>query len=189
MDRIEQAFSDHLQTMNATREKLIPRIEQAASLMIEAYRRDGKVVLLGNGGSATDALHVEGELLGRFKKERKGLPAIALAGGIAALTAIANDYGYDAAFARMTAAQVRPGDVLIAISTSGNSGNIVEAVRAAKEGGASVIGFTGEGGGALAGLSDVLINVPSSDTPRIQEAHITVCHILCDLVEDAIFPD
>lgn len=189
MDRIEQAFSDHLDTLNTTREKLTPVIERAAALMIETYRQGGKVVLLGNGGSATDALHVEGELLGRFKKERMGLPAIALAGGIAALTAIANDYSYDTAFARMTAAHIRPGDVLVALSTSGNSTNIVEAAKVAKECGASVIGFTGEGGGALAGLTDALISVPSNDTPRIQEAHITICHILCDMVEHAIFPD
>jgi D-sedoheptulose 7-phosphate isomerase len=189
MEAIRKAFLEHIEIAKATLDTLCPRIEQAGALMIKSFQAGGKAVLFGNGGSSTDALHVEGELLGRFRKDRRGLPAVALGGGIAAITAIANDYSFEQVFARLARAHIKPGDVVLALSTSGNSPNIVEAAKAARDLGASLIGFTGRDGGKLKDLVDILIDIPSEDTARIQEAHITVCHILCDLVEQAMFPD
>jgi D-sedoheptulose 7-phosphate isomerase len=189
MEMIRKAFLEHIEVAQATLDGLCPSIEQAGALMIKAFKSGGKAVLFGNGGSATDALHVEGELLGRFRKDRPGLPAVALGGGISALTAIANDYSYDRVFARLAEAQIKPGDVVLAFSTSGNSPNVVEAARIARDLGAALIGFTGQDGGKLRGLVDIVIDIPSEDTARIQEAHITICHILCDMVEQAMFPD
>ncbi len=163
-------------------------MEAAAELLISAYRQGGKALLFGNGGSMTDALHLEGELVGRFGYDRPGLPAVALGGGAAGLTAIANDYGYDELFARLLAAQARPGDVAVGFSTSGNSANVVRAFRRARELKLPCIAFTGAGGGQCKELADVLLAVPSQHTPRIQELHILAGHTLCDLVERAMFP-
>ncbi len=162
-------------------------VEAAARLLIASYRAGGKAVLFGNGGSMTDALHVEGELVGRFAFDRPGLPAVALAGS-SALTAIANDYSYQDVFLRMLAAHARPGDVAIGFSTSGNSENVVRALSRARELGCRTIAFTGEAGGRCAPLADVCIAVPSRHTPRVQEMHILAAHTLCELVEVAMFP-
>ena len=170
-------------------ETLADPLKRAGDMIATTFRKAGKVLLLGNGGSATDALHVEGELLGRYRLDRKGLPALALGGGIASLTAVANDYGYDAAMARFAQAHLKPGDVVLAYSTSGESDNVIEAARSATRAGAKVIAFTGEHGGRLASHCDLLLNVPSRDTPRIQEMHGLMGHILCDLVERAIFAE
>ena len=161
------------------------QIERMVELIVAAYRSGGKVVLFGNGGSAADAQHIAGELMGRFKLERKPLPAIALTANTSILTALANDYGYDTVFSRQVEAMVNAGDVAIGISTSGNSPNVIKALKAAKAKGAVTIGLTG-GGGRLAGAADLTVAVPSKSTPRIQEAHITIGHIVCELVESEL---
>jgi D-sedoheptulose 7-phosphate isomerase len=166
---------------------LLQRIEDAATVITKAYRNGKKVLLCGNGGSAADAQHIAAEFSGRFYFDRAPLPAEALHTNTSFLTAVANDYSYDSVYARMIDATGNEGDILIAISTSGNSGNIIKAMESAKNKGMFVIGFTGESGGKMKNMCDFLLNVPSSDTPRIQEAHITVAHIICELVENELF--
>lgn len=162
-------------------------IEKIADVLVKAYRRGNKMVLFGNGGSAADAQHLATELLGGFTNHsRKSLPALALTTDTSALTAIGNDYNFDDVFARQVQAMVNPGDVVIAISTSGNSKNVLRGIAMARTRKASVIGFTGATGGKLKPECDVCLCVPSSDTPRIQEAHITVGHIVCAIVEQAV---
>ncbi len=163
------------------------KIVDAAHLLVETFRAGAKVLFCGNGGSAADAQHIAAELSGRFYADRPPLYAEALHVNSSYVTAVANDYGYDMVFARMVEAAGRPGDVLVAISTSGNSGNILKAVEMARSKGMKVIGLTGESGGKMKPLCDLLLNVPSSDTPRIQEAHILVGHIVCELVEGQLF--
>lgn len=167
---------------------LLERIGQAAGLWTECYRRDGKILFCGNGGSAADAQHLAAELSGRFYTDRPPLYAEALHVNSSYVTAVANDYHYDLVFARMVQAAGRPGDVLVAFSTSGNSGNVIKAIEQARQQGMSVVGFTGASGGKMRDLCDVLLNVPSTDTPRIQESHIMIGHIVCEMVEKAIFP-
>lgn len=164
-------------------------IADAAQLLIACYQRGGKLIAAGNGGSAADAQHIAAELVGRFKKERRALPALALTANTSILTALGNDYGYDVIFSRQVEAYGAKGDVLLAISTSGNSPNIIAAVTRAKTMGIRTIAFTGRGGGALKGLTECAIVVPSQDTQRIQEAHITIGHILCDIVEQELFSE
>jgi len=153
---------------------------------VEAFREGKKVLLFGNGGSATDAAHIAAEFVGRYKRERKPLPAIALATDIAAITCIANDYGYEELFARQVRAHGQKGDVAIAISTSGNSPNVLRAAAAARELGLITVAWTGGTGGRLAGLVDYPFIVPSTVTARIQESHITLGHVLCELIEDRV---
>jgi D-sedoheptulose 7-phosphate isomerase len=184
---VAQAFDGHRRVFEASAAGLPAAVEAAARVLIDAYRAGGKAILFGNGGSMTDALHVEGELVGRFAFDRPGLPAVALAGS-SALTAIANDYSYQDVFARMLAAHARPGDVAIGFSTSGNSENVVRALERAREAGCRTIAFTGEGGGRCRPLADVCLAVPSRHTPRVQELHILAAHTLCELVEVALFP-
>ncbi len=162
------------------------RIAQVADLMIEAVRSGGKVLLFGNGGSATDAAHVAAEFVGRYDRDRVPLPAVSLAADMAALTCIANDYGYADAFARQVDALGRPGDLAIAISTSGNSPNVLKGVDAARQKGLITVGWTGKDGGKLASLVDHPFIVPSNVTARIQECHITLGHVLCEMVEEKI---
>ncbi len=162
------------------------RILQVATLMVTAFREGRKVLLFGNGGSATDAAHLAAEFVGRYKRERAPLPAIALATDIAAITCIANDYGYDELFARQIRAHGQKGDVAIAISTSGNSPNVLKGVKAAKAGGLITVGWTGGTGGKLAGLVNHPFVVPSTVTARIQESHITLGHVLCELIEEQL---
>lgn len=165
----------------------LEKVEQAARLLTGAFRQGGKVLFCGNGGSAADAQHIAAELSGRFYTDRPPLYAEALHVNTSYLTAVANDYGYEHVFARMVEAAGRPGDVLAAISTSGNSESIVRAIEKARTIGMTVIGLTGAGGGRMAGLCDVLLDVPSGDTPRIQESHILLGHILCEIVEKEMF--
>jgi D-sedoheptulose 7-phosphate isomerase len=160
------------------------RIVQVAKLLGSAFREGRKVLLFGNGGSATDAAHIAAEFVGRYKRERAPLPAIALATDIAAITCIANDYGYDELFARQVRAHGQKGDIAIAISTSGNSPNVLRGVAAARDGGLVTVAWTGGSGGKLAGLVDYPFVVPSTVTARIQESHITLGHVLCELVEE-----
>jgi D-sedoheptulose 7-phosphate isomerase len=158
-------------------------IARAGRLVAQTFDRAGKVVLFGNGGSAADAQHIAAEWVGRYVRERLPLPAVALTSNSSELTAIANDYGFDQVFVRGVAAHGRPGDLALALSTSGNSPNVLAAVEAARERGLATIGLTGKGGGQLAGLVDLAIRVPSDETPRIQESHITICHAICEVVD------
>lgn len=160
---------------------------QAAQAMTTTFREGGKVLFCGNGGSAADAQHIAAELSGRFYRDRPPLYAEALHVNSSFVTAVANDYGYEDVFARMVEAAGRPGDILVAFSTSGNSPNILKAIRMGREKGMAIIGFTGATGGKMADLCDILLNVPSTDTPRIQESHILIGHILCQIVEQQIF--
>jgi D-sedoheptulose 7-phosphate isomerase len=162
-------------------------IVQIADTIINAYRKNGKVVLFGNGGSAADAQHIAAELVGKFKMIRDPLFALALSTNTSILTACANDYGYDNVFFKQVQAVVEKGDVVIGISTSGTSPNVVKAIKEAKKIGATTVGFTGEGKTGLGALVDIWLSVPSKDTPRIQESHITAGHIICFLVENALF--
>ncbi len=155
--------------------------------IVKCYQNEGKLLLCGNGGSAADAQHISAEFSGRFKIDRKPLFAEALHVNTSYLTAVANDYSFDVVYSRLVEAFGKSGDVLIAISTSGNSTNIINAVKKAKEKNIYTIGFTGEAGGEMANICDTLINVPSKNTPHIQEAHITVGHIICDIVEKELF--
>jgi D-sedoheptulose 7-phosphate isomerase len=182
------ALDEHLKLMAWVREHLPEPIEAAARLLIDTLEGGGKVLLFGNGGSAADAQHIAAELVGRFKQERRGLPAVALTTDTSALTAIANDYGYEHVFARQVEALAAPGDVVVALSTSGNSPNVVRAVEAAARIGCAAIALTGRDGGTLGKLAQVHLNVPHDDTARVQEAHITLGHILCDCVERAQGP-
>lgn len=164
-------------------------IEKIANALIYAYKNNNKVLLCGNGGSATDAQHIEGELVGRFLRERKGLPALALVSNSATMTSIGNDYGYDEIFRRQIEAFGENGDVLIAITTSGNSKNIITAAEYAKKSGIYIVAFTGRDGGKIKEIADISLIIPSDITARIQECHIMAGHIICELVEKAIFPD
>ena len=166
----------------------LKRIENAAELCIKSLQNEGKIHLCGNGGSAADAQHIAAELSGRFYYDRKPLNAEALHVNTSFLTAVANDYSYDAIYSRMIEASAKQGDILIAISTSGNSSNILKAIETAKEKNMLVIGMTGENGGKMLDKCDVLLNVPSSCTPRIQESHIMIGHIICEIIESTIFP-
>lgn len=168
-------------------EELIGTIVKAADTISEALKNNGRIYFCGNGGSAADAQHLAAEFSGRFYKDRKALPAEALHCNTSYLTAVANDYSYDVIYARLVEGITNKGDVLIGLSTSGNSANIVKAFEVAKNTGVITIGFTGQGGGVMKSLSDLLINVPSIDTPRIQESHILAGHIICQLVEETIF--
>jgi len=156
---------------------------------IAAFRGDKKMLLCGNGGSASDAQHIAAELSGRFYADRPPLYAEALHVNSSYMTAVANDYGYEATYARMVEAAGREGDVLIGISTSGNSPNVVKAMQKAKEIGMLTVGFTGKNGGKMKEICDIMICVPSDDTPRIQEAHILIGHIICQLIEQEMFPN
>ena len=162
------------------------QISQAIDLLVERLGAGNKVLVCGNGGSAADAMHICAELVGRFFKERRALPAIALSADSAILTAWSNDYGYEFVFSRQVEAHAKPGDVVWGISTSGNSKNVVAALKTARELGASTIALTGQGGGVMAEFADVLLAVPLSVTPRIQEVHSVTYHIICEAVEAAL---
>lgn len=166
---------------------LIAQIDTVVKVITTAFQNGNSVYFAGNGGSAADAQHLAAEFSGRFYKDRKALPSEALHCNTSYLTAVANDYSYEVIYARLIEGIAKPGDVLVGISTSGNSGNIVKAFEMAKTKQVVTIGFTGEKGGKMKEISDYLINVPSNDTPRIQESHILVGHIICELVESNIF--
>ena len=166
---------------------LIEKIQQASDMLISCYQQQHKTLLAGNGGSAADAQHIAAELVSRFYIDRPGLASIALTTDTSILTAISNDYSYARLFARQIEALGQPGDVFIAISTSGHSDNIIQGIHQAREQGLSIIGLTGQTGGAMAALCDLCLCVPSEDTPRIQECHIVIGHILCAMVEKTLF--
>lgn len=181
----ERAVDEHISAAIALK-TLLPVVEEVAAVITAALRRGKKILFCGNGGSAADAQHLAGELVGRFMRERPAYPALALTANSSSLTAIGNDYGLDSVFSRQVRAFGNSGDVLVAISTSGNSANVNEAARVAGEAGLHVIGLTGRDGGELRALCQQSIVIPVDSTPRIQEMHITVGHIVCGLVEDAL---
>jgi len=183
---IEQELKAHQATIEKTIECMIPQIEAAAKQVVETLQKGNKVLLCGNGGSAADAQHIAAELSGRYKSERRALAGIALTTDTSALTAIANDYGYDQVFARQVEALAREGDLLIGISTSGNSSNVCLALKHAKALGCHTLGFSGREGGAMEGLCDLNLIVPSDDTPRIQEMHMLIGHIVAQAVDHAM---
>lgn len=167
--------------------ELIARIAEATQKTIDCFTNGGKVLFCGNGGSAADAQHLSAEFSGRFYTDRNPLPSEALHCNSSYMTAVANDYGYDVVYSRIVKGMGRKGDILISLSTSGNSQNIINAMQMARELGMVNIALTGETGGKMKDLADILLNVPSKDTPRIQESHITIGHAICQLVEEGIF--
>ena len=185
--RIESHFRDSIAVKQSAL-SLVDAIEIAGTKLIASLKNNGKVLTCGNGGSAADAQHFSSELLGRFEAERSSLPAVALTTDTSTLTAVGNDYGYDQVFARQIAALGQPADVLLAISTSGNSANVINAISAAHQIGMTVVALTGRDGGKIAAMlksNDVEIRIPSDRTIRIQEVHLLVVHTLCDLIDDA----
>lgn len=182
---IRTSLFSHIKVIESL-EPLIPTIQKIAESMVACIRNGGRVYWAGNGGSAADCQHLAAELVGRFERERKALPSIALTTDTSVLTSIGNDYGYDRVFSRQVEALCTPNDVLVGISTSGNSVNILAAVRACKQTGTKSIGFAGRDGGSLATEADTCLIIPSENTARIQEAHILVGHIICDWIESAL---
>ncbi|MBE0639483.1 MAG: D-sedoheptulose 7-phosphate isomerase [Bacteroidales bacterium] len=184
--RIRQSIEVKQRLLND--QLLLGRVNDVAGLVVDTYRNNGKLLLCGNGGSAADAQHLAAEFTGRFYFDRPPLDAEALHVNTSYLTAVANDYSYDEVYARLVRAKGEKGDILIAISTSGNSPNILKAIEAANELGMITVGLTGESGGKMKSLCSHLLNVPSGDTPRIQEAQILLGHIICEIVESTLFP-
>ena len=181
---IERELESHINTVEAVVDGLKHFIYTAGVIATETLKTEHKILLCGNGGSAADAQHIAAELTGRYKCERKGLPAIALTTDTSALTAIGNDYGYEFVFSRQVEALASKGDLLIGISTSGNSQNVINALKKAKEIGCRTVGLSGKGGGKMSEYCDLNIVIPSDDTARIQEMHIMIGHILCQLIDN-----
>ncbi len=178
---IEQ-LDEHIEVMNLARE-LAPAVAQVGQQWVESLNKGGKILLMGNGGSAADAQHIAAELVGRYLCERKGLPSIALTTDTSILTAVGNDYGYDAVFSRQVQALAQPQDIVVGYSTSGNSRNVCAAIEEAKAIGCYTVALTGQSGGQLKNAVDTCLCVPSSSTPRIQEVHAFIGHMLCDIVD------
>ncbi len=190
-DAIRSQFAESIAVKQRAMEALVPAIARASAAMTDALRRGGKILACGNGGSAGDAQHFSAELLNRFERERPGLPAIALTTDSSTLTSIANDYAFEQVFSKQVLALGRPEDCLLAISTSGNSPNVLEAIRAAHDKRVTVVALTGRDGGRMAtalSAGDVEVRVPADRTARIQEVHLVVIHCLCDAIDSALFP-
>jgi D-sedoheptulose 7-phosphate isomerase len=185
LSAIETIWEEHLEVASALR-SLANEVDQVVGMVARSMAAGGVLLVCGNGGSAADAQHIAAELTGRFFRDRRALPAIALHGNTSSLTAIGNDYGYDEVFAREVEAHGRQGDVLFALSTSGNSRNVVRAIETARDKQMTVVGLTGEHGGKMRDLCDVCLCVPSRSTPRIQECHILIGHTICELVEQIL---
>lgn len=185
VDQLEQSIQ--VKQLLLSNKELLSQIEQASNVVTESYRNGFKTLLAGNGGSAADAQHIAGEFVSRFYFDRPGIPSIALSTDTSILTAIGNDYGYERLFSRQLEAHGVLGDIFIGISTSGNSENIVNALSVCKLKGIFSIGLTGAGGGKMDELCDICLKVPSTETPRIQECHILIGHIICCLVEENLF--
>jgi len=183
-DKITACFDEHIKVAQLSLAQLAGDIDNACTIITDCIKSGNKVLLFGNGGSAADAQHIAAEFTGRFVKERRGLPAIALTTDTSALTAISNDYGFDRVFERQVEALAKPGDVLLGLSTSGNSKNVLNALLQGKNMGCKIIGFTGNTGGQMNAQCDVNIVVPSDVTARIQEVHILIGHILCAAIDD-----
>ncbi len=181
---IEKEFQGHLETIQKVIESMNKPLQEASKLAVETLKSGNKILLFGNGGSAADAQHIAAELTGRYKTERRGLPGIALTTDTSALTAIGNDYGYDRVFDRQVESLAVKGDLLIGISTSGNSKNVINAFKIGSEIGCKILGFSGRDGGAMNDHCDVNLVVPSDDTPRIQEMHILFGHTICQIIDN-----
>jgi D-sedoheptulose 7-phosphate isomerase len=186
---LQEQFAESARVKHAFAQGSIAAMAKAVEVVVESFRSGRKALLFGNGGSAADAQHIADEWTGRFRRERPPLPAIALTANTSDLTAIGNDYGFDQIFARLVSAHGQPGDIAIALSTSGNSPNVLEAVDEARRRKLHTVGLTGKGGGQLASRVDVALVVPSDVTARIQECHMTFLHALCELVDEALFPE
>lgn len=187
--RVAEHFNESIQTKQQAAQVLAQPTAQAAELLFNTLANDGKFLICGNGGSAADAQHFAAEMTGRFEKERMELAAIALTTDTSALTAIGNDYGFEHIFSKQVRALGRPGDILLGISTSGNSGNVIEAIKAAHERDMRILAFTGRDGGKIAAMlkdNDILLNVPHPRTARIQENHIVLVHALCDCIDTVL---
>ncbi len=182
---INKELKLHLEIIKTVMKSELPNfLDDASKIIIDSLKNGNKVILFGNGGSAADAQHIAAELTGRYKSERRGLPGIALTTDTSALTAIGNDYGYDRVFDRQVEALANKGDILIGISTSGNSANVINAFKIGQEIGCKTIGFSGRDGGEMNSLCDINLVVPSNDTPRIQEMHILFGHTICQLIDN-----
>ena len=183
---IRAKIEENIETNEDLHKNQVENIEKAVKAITSSLKNGGKVLVFGNGGSAADSQHIAAELVGRFKKERRAIAAIALTTNTSILTAIGNDYGYDVIFSRQVEALGREGDVALALSTSGNSKNVIDALKKARSARMKTICLTGAGGAALKDSCDVLVTVGSKNTARIQEAHILIAHILCELIEDEL---
>ncbi len=186
-EKVIKAFAESVDVKNRFVQQYADMVSEVATMIASTFSAGGKIIIFGNGGSSTDASHIAAEFVGRFKRERPGLPAISLNTDMAVITALSNDYGYEEVFSRQLKALAHDGDIVLAISTSGNSPNVLKAVEAAKRRKLRVVGFTGEDGGKLASRVQYTFKVPSKVTARVQETHITVGHILCELVDDILF--
>ncbi|MEE8126416.1 MAG: D-sedoheptulose 7-phosphate isomerase [Nitrospirales bacterium] len=189
IEEVLQAFETSADVKNEFIRTHVERVVEVGQLLIRTFREGHKVLLFGNGGSATDASHIAAEFVGRYRRDRDPLPALALGCDMAAITSIANDYDFPEIFSRQVMAHGRKGDVVIAISTSGNSLNVIRGVEMAQKRGLLTIGWTGATGGKLGDLVDYVFRVPSEVTARIQECHITLGHVLCELIEERLFGD
>ncbi len=185
-ERIVSAFKESAQVKLAFVEDNKERIHEVGSIMATAVKEGNKIILFGNGGSAADAQHIAAEIVGRFKKERNALPAIALTTDTSILTAVGNDYGFETIFERQVEALCLPGDVAIGITTSGNSENVIRGLRKAHDLGATTVAFTGRNGGKVVEVAHYSFIVPSYETPRIQECHITLGHVLCEIIDELV---
>ena len=185
-DKIRACIAESIAVKQAALDKNLFSVEKTARALIAAIKNDGKILLCGNGGSAADSQHIAAELIGRFQKERKSIPAIALTTDASILTSLANDYSFDIIFSRQVEGLGKRGDVLLGISTSGNSPNVVKAVEQAKKMGLVTVAMTGWDGGKLTKIADIAIVVPSTNTARIQESHIAFAHAICEVVEDEL---
>lgn len=183
---IKSVINEHLSTVENMQKNCMEDIQKMALLCQEALKNGHTIFFCGNGGSAADSQHLAAEIVGRFLKERRGMPAVALTTDTSILTAVSNDYGYEKIFARQVEALVRPGDVVVGLSTSGNSPNVVAAIEMAKTMEALTIGMTGGNGGKLAQICDACLIVPSPVTARVQEAHILVGHIICEMIDEVV---
>jgi D-sedoheptulose 7-phosphate isomerase len=184
---ITTQLQDHQALFQKIETELTAPISQLAERLIETFRIGNKLLIMGNGGSAADAQHFAGEIISRFRIERPALPAIALSTDTSIITAIGNDYGFERIFSRQIEALAAPGDAVIGISTSGNSPNVAKALEVARQAACTTIGLLGKDGGSIKSLCDIPLIIPSNDTPRVQEGHIAVIHILCDLIEQGLF--
>lgn len=189
IDQIKEQLQSHRLLMEIVEHQLAPLIAEVAGAAVETFRNGGKLIVMGNGGSAADSQHFAAEIVGRFKMERKALPAVALSTDTSILTAIGNDYGFDSVFSRQIDALASAGDIVFGISTSGNSPNVLKALQLARERGCRTVGLLGKDGGSIKSACDLPLVVPTGDTPRIQEAHITIIHIICDLIEKELFTE
>ena len=186
LDLIEKELDEHRETVNKVKEELLGIINEVSEILVATIKSGNKIILFGNSGSAADAQHIAAELSGRYRKERRGLSALALTTDTSALTAISNDYGFEYIFARQVEALAKKGDAVIGISTSGNSKNVVQGILKGKEIGCKLIGLSGRDGGRLKTVCDINIIIPAESRARVQEMHILIGHILCEIIENSI---